>query len=186
MAKPRRWYDFCVTFQRLDEAARAKCYRSNKTRTAFARIAGLARHQGLALDKAGAPLRCLIWVAYAPDTISVPMNLAQQTRCDAVTRFHAQRARWPLSSELTILRIKLWERLHGHTSAASEEVEVEELAGTAAGTGSPEPAEGAANADIAGLLRAMAVGFNGPGHAPARADLETLAAKYARRDGQEP
>lgn len=117
MAQQRRWYDFCVAFKRLDLAGRQKAYPSKKTRAAFARIARMHPVEGRALDDAGAPLRCLIWVAYAPDEPGVPTNFAQKQRYEALQKYREVRKKWPHTRQLSFLRIQIWEKLHGRVAA---------------------------------------------------------------------
>ncbi len=62
-----RWYNFCVAFQRIDEVGCARVCQDKSSRYGDLRISQ------------GPPLRCLLWIAYAPSEPNVPVNLWQQT-----------------------------------------------------------------------------------------------------------
>jgi len=114
----RLWYRFATTLQRLDPVARSKVYPSKNTRTALTRIAQLPRVIGDELDELRAPLRCYQFIAYAPDRLEAPRNVAQDARRRAVLAFQAERQRWPRPRELSILALKIDERITGRAAPA--------------------------------------------------------------------
>ena len=131
----RRWYQFCVAFQRLDVAARKKVFPSKSTRAGCMRISLLHRHLGEPLDEAEAPLRCYLFVAWAPDSLVVPQNMHQRTRHQALMAFFELRHRWPSPAEIKILMKQVATRLGLSVPLAQPEAEKgasEQLAATLA------------------------------------------------------
>jgi hypothetical protein len=66
----------------------------------LARIARLPPNIGEALDRRKAPLRVYNFIAYAPDSAAMPLQLAQKARGDGVIEFLTSTGRWPLPRQM--------------------------------------------------------------------------------------
>jgi hypothetical protein len=100
--RPRRdaWWKYARAFQQMPENTRRADVPNHHVRSHLARIARLPPSIGEALDRRKAPMRVYRFIAYAPDSAAVPLQLAQKARGDGVIEFLARTGRWPLPRQM--------------------------------------------------------------------------------------
>ena len=89
MARNASWYALAQALEGLNPAARKRLVPGAHQRTHLLRIALLHHGIGDEVDNRAAPLRVLMFVAYAPDRLGAPRLLGQQTRFRAVVQIYA-------------------------------------------------------------------------------------------------
>jgi hypothetical protein len=94
------WWKHACALQQAPADARRAAVPDESKRSQLARIAGLKPAVGAALDALHAPLRVYKYVAYAPASMAVPLELAQAARHQAIQAFLDKAGHWPLPHEM--------------------------------------------------------------------------------------
>jgi hypothetical protein len=113
MARNPSWYALAQALDGLNSDTRKRLVPGAHQRTHLARIALLHHGIGEELDKRAAPLRVLMFVAYAPNRVGAPRLVGQQTRFQAVVQIYDETGRWPLPPALSGLALEV-DRQLGH------------------------------------------------------------------------